>query len=107
MSSNSVTFDTSRADFEPYGVTCLNWQPTVMPRPDHHNEIELNYLRSGSMTYLLGEKKCTVEAGKFCIFWGAIPHQVIEYEGDEPYMAATIPLQKNLIPTYLSAGLTI
>ena len=92
MSNVCVSFDPSRKDFEPYGLTCVNWQPTLMPRPDHHNEIELNLLRSGSVTYLLGGKKVTVEAGRISLFWGAIPHQIVDFEVEDPYFVATIPL---------------
>jgi AraC-like DNA-binding protein len=63
-----------------------------MRRPDRHNEIELNFLETGWVTYLLGGQKIRIEAGQLSAFWAAIPHQVIGY-GDEPeYFVATIPL---------------
>jgi AraC-like DNA-binding protein len=63
-----------------------------MRRPDRHNEIELNFLESGWVTYLLGGQKIRIEAGQLSAFWAAIPHQIIGY-GDEPeYFVATIPL---------------
>lgn len=67
-----------------------------MPRPDHHNEIELNYLKSGWATYLLGGKKRRVDAGQLSVFWGAIPHQIIEFSTNDPYYVATIPLHSFL-----------
>jgi AraC-like DNA-binding protein len=86
-----VSFDPTRPDFEPYGFTCVRWSPSPMRRPDHHNEIELNLLQSGWVTYLLGGRKVRIEAGRLHIFWAAIPHQIIDY-GDEPdYFVATIP----------------
>ncbi len=88
-----VSFDPNRPDFAPYGLTCVHWRPSPMRRPDHHNEVELNFLESGTVTYLLGGAKTVVEAGKLSVFWAAIPHQVIAF-GDEPaYYVATIPLQ--------------
>ena len=96
MNLNKVSFDPNRTHFEPYGLTCVNWQATFMSRPDHHNEVELNYLRSGYVTYLLGGQKVTVKAGQVSLFWGAIPHQIIDYQNDEPYLVATIPLQNFL-----------
>ena len=63
-----------------------------MSRPDRHNEIELNLLTTGSLTYLLGGKRTTIEAGRLSIFWAAIPHQIVEIEGDTPYFVATLPL---------------
>lgn len=88
-----VEFDPGRTDFKPYGLTCVHWQPSMMPRPDHHNELELNFLMSGFVTYLLGGKKVTVEAGKLSAFWAAIPHQIIDFSGVSDYFVATIPLQ--------------
>lgn len=87
-----VRFDPKRPDFSPYGLTCVRWTPSPMPRPDHHNEIELNLLHSGSVTYLLGGQKVQVEAGQLNAFWAAIPHQIIAYSGNIEYFVATIPL---------------
>lgn len=86
-----IAFDPARPDFAPYDLMCVRWSPTRMDRPDHHNEIELNLLESGWVTYLLGGRKVRIEAGRLGVFWGAIPHQIIDY-GDEPdYFCATIP----------------
>lgn len=63
-----------------------------MPRPDHHNEIELNLLHTGAITYLLGGSKVRIEAGHLSAFWAAIPHQIIAFSPDIEYFVATIPL---------------
>lgn len=62
-----------------------------MRRPDHHNEVELNFLPSGSLTYLLGGQKVHLPAGRLAAFWAAIPHQVIQCDGMREYFVATIP----------------
>jgi AraC family transcriptional regulator, melibiose operon regulatory protein len=62
-----------------------------MPRPDRHNEIELNLLSAGSLTYLLGGRKETVAAGRLTVFWAAIPHQIIATDSST-YLVATVPL---------------
>jgi AraC-like DNA-binding protein len=62
-----------------------------MRRPDHHNEIELNLLQSGSVTYLIGGRKVGIEAGQLGVFWAAIPHQIIEFGPQTEYLVATIP----------------
>ncbi|MBE7538681.1 MAG: helix-turn-helix domain-containing protein [Opitutaceae bacterium] len=87
-----VTFDPNRPDFTPYGLTCVRWTPSPMRRPDHHNEIELNFLTSGSVTYLLGGRVVKVEADELAVFWASIPHQIKEFDHDTRYFAATIPL---------------
>ena len=63
-----------------------------MPRPDRHNEVEINLLTSGSLSYLLGGRRTTIEADRLAVFWAAIPHQIVEFEGDSPYFVVTLPL---------------
>ena len=55
-----LTFDPSRPDFLPYGLRCDQWRAVLMKRPDRHNEIEVNFLEKGSLTYLLAGRKVTV-----------------------------------------------
>ncbi len=87
------SFDPARPDFSPYGLTCVHWRPSSMQRPDHHSEIELNFLKSGSVTYLLGGEKCVAQAGRLSVFWAANPHQIIDFSENTDYLVATIPLQ--------------
>jgi AraC family transcriptional regulator, melibiose operon regulatory protein len=86
-----VQFDPNRPDFSPYGLTCVRWNPSPMRRPDHHNEIELNMLGNGWLTYLFGGRKVRVEAGHLSVFWAAIPHQIIDFGAATEYFVATIP----------------
>jgi AraC family transcriptional regulator, melibiose operon regulatory protein len=87
-----VSFDPNRPDFAPYGLTCVRWNPSPMRRPDHHNEVELNFLGTGWLTYLLGGRKVRIESGRLSAFWAAIPHQIIDYGDETEYFVATIPL---------------
>ncbi len=87
-----TSFDPQRPDFSPYGFTCVTWRPSCMPRPDRHNEIEINLLRTGSVTYLLGGRKIRIPARHLSVFWAATPHQIIEYEDETEYFVATLPL---------------
>ena len=89
--TEAVSFDPNRPDFSPYGLSCVWWKPSPMRRPDHHNEIELNLLESGSVTYLIGGRKVGIEAGQLGVFWAAIPHQIIEFGPHTEYLVATIP----------------
>ena len=63
-----------------------------MPRPDRHNEIEINLLTAGSLSYLLGGHRTTITAHRLAVFWAAIPHQIVEFEGESPYFVVTLPL---------------
>jgi AraC-like DNA-binding protein len=88
-------FDATRPDFTPYGLTCERWTSAPMARPDRHNEVELNLLLSGSLTYLFGGSRVTIPAGGLAAFWAAIPHQVLAAPGggaDAEYFVVTIPL---------------
>jgi AraC-like DNA-binding protein len=95
-------FDSSRPEFSPYGFTCELWTPSRMPRPDKHNEIELNFLNGGSLTYLLGGHRITIGTGRLAIFWAAIPHQIVASEGKEPDFVVTLPLGE-----FLATGLPV
>ena len=87
-----VSFDSSRPEFAPYGFTCQRWTPVPMKRPDRHNEIELNLLRHGSLTYLLGGNTVTIPSGRLAVFWAGLPHQIISSQDNPEYYVATIPL---------------
>ncbi len=97
-----IRFDSRRPEFLPYGFTCELWTPARMPRPDRHNEIEVNLLKAGSLTYLLGGHRVIIEAGRLAVFWAAIPHQIVAFEGDERYFVVTLPLSE-----FLGAGLEL
>jgi AraC family transcriptional regulator, melibiose operon regulatory protein len=87
-----ISFDSSRPEFEPYGFTCELWTPEPMQRADRHNEIELNLLKQGTLTYLIGGNAVTIPAERLAVFWAAIPHQIISSSGKAEYYVATIPL---------------
>ncbi len=84
-------FDSSRPKFAPYGFSCEAWEPHEMLRADQHDEIELNYLLEGSLTYLMGGKRVFVPARCLAAFWATVPHQIVAHEGVSPYYVATIP----------------
>ncbi|MCB1098283.1 MAG: helix-turn-helix domain-containing protein [Verrucomicrobiae bacterium] len=92
MPPDIKSFDASRSEFQPYGFTCETWVPKRMQRPDRHDEVELNLLNSGSITYLIGGDTVTVPARHLAVFWAATPHQIIHHEDTAPYRVVTIPL---------------
>jgi AraC-like DNA-binding protein len=85
-------FNEQRSEFRPYGLTAEYWVPHLMKKPDRHNEIEINYLADGSLTYFFQGSKITIPEKSFTVFWGIVPHQIIEYTGSSPYCVCTIPL---------------
>ena len=95
-SEKCCSFDKSREEFSPYGFTCETWIPRIMSRCDRHNEIEINYLPQGNITYLRHNEKITIPNRRFAIFWGLISHQIIRYENVDRYYVCTIPLARFL-----------
>ena len=73
-------------------MTCERWVPRIMARTDRHNEIELNFIKSGSVSYFFRDRIVTIPSGKLAVFWGLIPHKVIAHDTDDYYFVCTIPL---------------
>lgn len=75
-------------------VRSLDADPHAVP--SRHNEIELNLLTTGSLTYLLGGRRTTVPAGRLVVFRAAIPHQIVDFDGGSPYFIVTVPFSEFL-----------
>jgi AraC family transcriptional regulator, melibiose operon regulatory protein len=102
-------FDSRRRDFEPYGFTCEIWRPQQMPRPDQHDEIEINFLDRGTLTYLMGGQRVIVHPRRVTAFWAAVPHQIISFNKVNYYHVVTVPFGWFLqwgIPEHLLTALT-
>jgi len=63
-----------------------------MHRADRHNELELNLLDAGSLTYLLGGRRVTLRPRRLSAFWAATPHQVFASRDVTFYYVVTVPL---------------
>ncbi len=81
--------------------TSLSVQP--MPRPHMHSQVELNFILTGSMTYWFDGRILTVAAGTLSLFWGMIPHQVIECEEGTTFVVLYVPMAVFLELPTLSA----
>ncbi|MCW3061854.1 MAG: transcriptional regulator, AraC family [Capsulimonas sp.] len=78
------------------GLTVIGGRPTVMPQYHRHQQIELNFLPQGSMTYLFAGVQRTAPTGRLAVFWAAFPHRVIHVEGDPTFYCFYLPLAKFL-----------
>lgn len=94
--NKSKTFNHEREELAPYGLTCEVWEPNLMSKPDRHNEIELNYFPEGSISYILQGNKVSVPKQKLAVFWGLVPHQIIDFEDSKTYYVCTIPFAQFL-----------
>jgi AraC family transcriptional regulator, melibiose operon regulatory protein len=84
-------FDERRSKFTPYGLTCELWKPLPASRPDSHDELEINFVERGTITYLLGGQRVAVQPRQVTMFWASIPHQTIEFHDVSFYYVVTIP----------------
>lgn len=84
-------FDSERRDFAPYGFTCEVWEPRQMQRPDRHDEIEVNFLDRGTLTYLIGGERVTIQPRRVTAFWAAVPHQIVAFNKVNYYYVVTVP----------------
>ncbi len=79
-------------DFGIFGLAHGYAHPSLMERSHRHNEIELNFVEEGVMTYLFGGTQLMVVAGRLVLFWAAIPHQVVHIEQPVSLHWLTVPL---------------
>jgi AraC-like DNA-binding protein len=102
-------FDSKRREFTPYGFTCEIWEPKRMPRPDRHDEVEVNFLNRGNLTYLIGGERVTIQPRRVTAFWAAVPHQIVAFEDVNFYYVVTVPFGWVLqwgLPEHLLSSLT-
>ncbi|MGO4562648.1 helix-turn-helix domain-containing protein [Rhizobiales bacterium 3FA27D7] len=63
-----------------------------MPGPHMHSQIEFNFVLDGRMTYWFDGRELTVSAGRLVLFWGMIPHQVIELDEPTHFVCLYVPM---------------
>lgn len=75
-----------------FGLASWHGQATAMDVAHRHNDIELNYIERGAVTYLFGGQRIELQAGDTCVFWAARPHRLL-LDGDAALMVwVTLPL---------------
>ena len=57
-----------------------------------HGDLELNFVYSGGLRYFMGGRFVEVGPGAMSVFWGALPHQIVEAEAKTEFMYARVPL---------------
>lgn len=74
------------------GLTGWRGQPGLMGRPHRHNEVELNVIEEGAVSYLFGGTPVTLTAGRLAFFWAAVPHRIVALAPATTLCWLTIPL---------------
>ncbi|HVY51818.1 MAG TPA: helix-turn-helix domain-containing protein [Devosia sp.] len=80
-----------------FGRFGMRWfDPQIMPAEHFHGHIEMNWLTTGSMTYLLDGKSLEVPGERLVMFWAGIPHQTVAIDrgpaGDSRQCNVYLPL---------------
>lgn len=63
-----------------------------MAGPHMHSQVELNFVLDGAMTYWFDGRRLTVAQGQLALFWGMIPHQVVEIAEPTRFVCLYIPM---------------
>jgi AraC-like DNA-binding protein len=74
-----------------FGFAGYFGEPGVMGQAHQHQELEMNFVTRGTVTYLVGGEICRVSAGRLTLLWAAAPHQVIAVEKDSRFYWFTLP----------------
>ncbi len=74
------------------GFTAFTGRPHVMEGPHRHDEIEVNYLFQGSVTYLFAGRLVTLKAQQLTLFWAALPHQIVRMQPRTRMAWVLVPL---------------
>lgn len=57
-----------------------------------HGDVELNFVYTGGLRCFMGGRFVDVGAGSLSVFWGALPHQIVEVEPKTEFMYLRVPL---------------
>lgn len=63
-----------------------------MAGPHMHSQVELNFVLDGEMTYWFDGRQLTVSQGQLALFWGMIPHQVVDIVEPTRFVCLYIPM---------------
>jgi AraC-like DNA-binding protein len=67
-------------------------QPGIMAAAHWHAQVEVNYVFRGAVTYRMQGYVAELGAGDLGIFWGGMPHQVVDTAEDAFFVAIHLPL---------------
>ena len=67
-------------------------QPGIMRVPHWHAQVEVNFMFRGALEYRMRGHSVELKAGQLCLFWGGLPHQVVDTTDDAFFVAIHLPL---------------
>lgn len=75
-----------------FGFDIFRREVSVMTAAHRHQELELNVLFRGAMTYLFGGKTLELSKGQVALFWATTPHRLVACEAGTDCGWITLPL---------------
>jgi AraC-like DNA-binding protein/quercetin dioxygenase-like cupin family protein len=82
----------SEVERAPNTIVALREQPGLMVAPHWHAQAEVNYIVRGAILYRMQGYTARLEEGDVALFWGGLPHQVIDTAEDTLYQVVHLPL---------------
>lgn len=67
-------------------------QPGIMAAPHWHAQAEVNFVFRGGLAYEMHGHHVRLEAGAVALFWGGLPHRVVDTREDTYFHAIHLPL---------------
>ena len=67
-------------------------QPGIMNTAHWHAQVEINFILRGTMQYQMHGHQVRLEAGDLALFWGGLPHQLVDTSDDPLDVAIHLPL---------------
>jgi AraC-like DNA-binding protein len=87
-------WDPSKSTVEgvPNNLVVSHEQPGIMGRAHWHAQVEVNFVFRGNMRYRMQGHTLNLGPGNLCLFWGGLPHQVVDTSDDAFFIAIHLPL---------------
>jgi AraC-like DNA-binding protein len=82
----------STVEWVPNRLVVSYEQPGIMASAHWHAQVEVNYVFRGHVTYRMSGHPAHLRTGDLCIFWGGLPHQVVDTGEDSLFVAIHLPL---------------
>jgi AraC-like DNA-binding protein len=86
------SLDSSTVERLPDQLVSVCEQPGIMVTPHWHAQAEVNYLIRGEITYQMQGHRARIGAGELALFWGGLPHQVVDTAEDSLFHVTHLPL---------------
>ncbi len=75
-----------------FGFRAWRGHPSAMGGTHTHTDLEWNFVAKGAMRYFLAGRFVTIPTGRLAVFWGGVPHQLVDAEEPCECLWVTLPL---------------